>query len=422
MYYIVNETNQIIAADESLLALCGFTHINDLNSNITLEKIIFNTNSNNQLNITQNMHTQSFSISYTTLSSLLGQLTLITLETSKEVKNSTMQNDIDIDTLLIKADTPKETINFIDTIENELEVDESNIDIKDEVSTHTDLDTSDIVIDIEKVSQEIGISKEDFNIFLNEYINTALDLEEDLKSIDDKKCSNATEILLHLGEVLHMSKLEEILQNIRTSSPSTRSEYVVSFYNILSRITTTQPNLSPTQVTNTSSHDTNIEDDNIVLFDLGLNSEETLDTHPTIEDEINLEIKTPKQVPKEMTSFGDIDLSKVQPIYFEFNISSAADELSLPENLIEEFMLDFVEQAHAETDKMLIAYKKGDLKSVNKIAHLLKGVSSNLHIIPLSETLYKIQFYEQTDHLESLIKEYWGHFLFFEKQINMLSN
>jgi hypothetical protein len=71
---------------------------------------------------------------------------------------------------------------------------------------------------------------------------------------------------------------------------------------------------------------------------------------------------------------------------------------------------------------MLIAYEKGDLDTVNKIGHLLKGVSSNLRITTLSDTLYKIQFCEEPNDLENLIKDYWGHFLFFEKQINMLSN
>jgi len=154
MYYIVNETNQIIAADESLLTFCGFTHINELNLNITLEKVIFDTTSNNQLNIIQGTNTQSFSINYTPLSSLLGQLTLITLDATKEIIKHTTPDDIDIDSLLIKADTPKETITIIDTIENELEIEESFINDL-QIRYGIIMDPSNETITINRVPQQI---------------------------------------------------------------------------------------------------------------------------------------------------------------------------------------------------------------------------------------------------------------------------
>ena len=71
---------------------------------------------------------------------------------------------------------------------------------------------------------------------------------------------------------------------------------------------------------------------------------------------------------------------------------------------------------------MLESYKEGDLESIQKIGHLLKGASSNLRINALSDTLYKIQFCEDSSQLEPLIKDYWAHFLSFEHQIKMLSN
>ncbi len=68
---------------------------------------------------------------------------------------------------------------------------------------------------------------------------------------------------------------------------------------------------------------------------------------------------------------------------------------------------------------MLEAYEKGDLDTIQKIGHLLKGTSSNLRINPLSDTLYEIQFCEDSSKLEGLIKEYWAHFLSFEHQIDV---
>ncbi len=69
---------------------------------------------------------------------------------------------------------------------------------------------------------------------------------------------------------------------------------------------------------------------------------------------------------------------------------------------------------------MLKAYEEGDLDAIQKIGHLLKGTSSNLRINPLADTLYKIQFCEDSSDLDVLIKDYWGHFLSFENQINHL--
>ncbi len=68
---------------------------------------------------------------------------------------------------------------------------------------------------------------------------------------------------------------------------------------------------------------------------------------------------------------------------------------------------------------MLEAYEKGDLDAIQKIGHLLKGASSNLRIKALSDTLYEIQFCEDSSKLEDLIKRYWAHFLSLEMQIDL---
>ena len=102
-------------------------------------------------------------------------------------------------------------------------------------------------------------------------------------------------------------------------------------------------------------------------------------------------------------------------------MEEAANDLSLPVELIEEFVHDFIDQGHEETKKMLQAYEDGDLDAIQKLGHLLKGTASNLRINPLADTLYEIQFCEDSNQLEALIKEYWAHFLSFETQINLSS-
>jgi len=411
MYYIVNETNQIIAADESLLTLCEITHINELNSNITLEKLTFQSIVDNQLVITQDINSHTFSIKQTPLSSLLGKLTLITLQSEKTTNNAIKTNfdKINIDDLIIKTSNP---LNTVDTSEPlfdlSLKEESDDFNLSDETLDITPIDnsltliedtniflkdkhlTENIEINSHKLSTKIGISEEDFNLFLNEYIDTALDLEQDLKSSDTQIQSSAIQTLLHLGEVLHLDMINDILKNINTNSNSIQA--ITSFYDALSRITTTKIDNEET-----------IENEHI-LYDLDINE----DTNQT-------------EIHPSNSSFGDINLSQVVPIEFDLELSLAAKELLLPENLIEEFMIDFIDQGHAETTKMLNAYKEGNLDNINKIGHLLKGISSNLHITKLSDTLHKIQYCENSNHLEDLIKDYWGHFLYFEQQINILS-
>ena len=433
MYYILNETNQIIAADDSLLELCGLSHIDELSLKIALGDTKFDLSEENII-ITSDNSDKTFSISKTSLSSMLGHLTLVEIQAEEEqteeddlsvltlddtIEESSVPLDLESDLISIKTDTEESSEEIEIAIDdNELfdlaveDQTESSIDIAEDslnvITEDTDIldlglsdkedkvvidkpvsdDTAEILVDIDKVCQQIGVSHEDYDTFLNEYIDTALGLEQDLQSTDTAKRSNAVATLSHLGEVLQLPVIGDIIAKIDTVSANEQKETVESFYAALSRI-------------NTSS--TSQAEAKIDLFD--------------VEEE--------KEVKPEVTvnekSFGTISLNDVQPIHFDFQLEEAANDLSLPVELIEEFVHDFIEQGHIETEKMLKAYEEGDLDAIQKIGHLLKGASSNLRINALSDTLYKIQFCEDSSDLENLIKDYWGHFLSFEIQINALA-
>lgn len=288
---------------------------------------------------------------------------------------------------LILPDTTKETIDTIDLAKNE------------QIAT-VDNKLIPIVIDISKISQCIGISSNDYTTFLNEYIDTALTLEKDLYGTKKKQRSSAINTLSHLSNVLHLSVIHEIITKIENSTEDERSHHIDSFYTTLSRLTTSQLETVNKEI----SPESDIEVDNIIL-----------------QEEIPLRSTESKSVPTTLKSFGTIDLSDVQPIHFDFKLETAAEELSLPIELIKEFVNDFAEQARTETKKMVAAYEQGDLDTIQKIGHLLKGASSNLRINPLSDTLYEIQFSEDHSKLEELIKNYWGHFLSLENRLNLIS-
>jgi len=496
MYYILNETNQIIAADDSLLNLCGVAHINELSSSIAKGDTTFDQLSDVDITITTAANKENYSISKTSLSSMLGTLTLVSLsveETSEDTLPA-LDDDIDIadessdlidsiihendteeteallldepiaeeeitfgDHLSLDDDTPmdlkedilEETSQEEETSENDL-LDESALfdllpdepkdeEIPDIAETEETplalgldddlfLDTEkaeetaeEININVEEISQKIGISTDDYNGFLNEFIDTALGLEKDLQSNDEDTRSSAIGTLSHLSDVLHLPVIGDIITKISEANSDEQREVIESFYATLSRITTSTSDseslVSPTVETdleidaNEESPEVVEEEEKLKLFD----EPETF-KEPMIQEEV----KPRKTLSSE--SFGTISLDGIKPKHFDFQLEEAANDLSLPVELIEEFVHDFIDQAHIETKKMLEAYEEGDLDTIQKIGHLLKGASSNLRINPLSDTLYKIQFCEDSNQLEGLIKDYWAHFLSFENQINVISN
>ncbi len=278
--------------------------------------------------------------------------------------------DTEIDDLIMPT-APEEAIDEISLLEKEeAEVIDDN---------HTP-----IIIDVKNISKSIGISTEEYNTFLNEYIDTALSLENDLLGTQEEQRTHAIGILSHLSHVLHLPVISEIVTQIETATASNQKIYIEFFYATLGRLTTTQ-----------SETETDQKEEK---------PEVTAEPTPATE------------------SFGTINLNNVKPIHFDFQLESAANDLSLPVELIEEFVHDFIEQAHTETKNMLEAYEKGDLDTIQKIGHLLKGASSNLRIEALSDTLYEIQFCEDSSNLEHLIKDYWAHFLSLETQINLISS
>ena len=393
MYYIVNHTEHIIATDRSLLRLLSVENIDELYTKIALGDIKF-TPSHKKITITTENGTKSYQTQNHMLYGLLGNITLVHIESSPEEEISAIDDEF----ITFSNHGGEETKSVFEEnilFENEPFDLMSNVEevtaeahVAEKTSTEELEDnTSPIVIDIENISQEIGISTNDYEKFLNEYIDTALTLEEDLKDTQETKRTHAINTLSHLSNILHLPVIANIIKQIEDPGLDDRDSLVKSLYTTLARLTTTQINTST-------------------------------------EEEIEFPVEpTAATVEKNITteSFGTIDLDNVQPIHFDFQIEAAANELSLPIELIQEFVHDFMEQTHIETEKMLDAYEKGDLDTIQKIAHLLKGTASNLRINPLADSLYKIQFCEESSNLKNSIKEYWGHFLFFETQINLTS-
>jgi len=423
MYYILNETNQLIAADEEMLSLCGATHIEALSSKIAKDDISLQFIDEETLIIRIEEDAKTFQFTKTSLSGLLGDLHLIHISTSNAHNDdiltiNTPQAEPQEDTLELfellddnqnTADArTQETSRY--ELNEEMPIDLGISDEKNIFPQNQNLEVEAITIDINKTSQKIGISQDDYQNFLNEFIDTALVLEDDLQSENHEKRSEAIHTLSQLVEVLHIPIMGDIIINIDNTDKANQLQAIESFYHTLSRITTKDTKEDNEDII-TIIEETRTPEETLELFTESENIEQA-----TIEEEVtHIELSSNQ-------SFGSISLEGIKPKHFDFQLEEAANDLSLPVELIEEFVHDFIDQSHIETKKMLEAYEKGDLDTIQKIGHLLKGASSNLRINALADTLYKIQFCEKPDQLEMLIKDYWAHFLSFENQLNMSSN
>jgi len=388
MFYILNETKQIIAADDALLKLCGVSHIDELSSQIIKGETLFRPLSDKKILLKTTLKEETFDGAKTVLSSMLGHLTLVSLshqdkktniqakptdelklntpkeedndsidailpeetlnipmetdsvETSKHTEkiaildNSTEKDSIALEDHQASTDSttkPKETSRTNDSESLNLTVKENpeesedkidfhkettketvhsdkielfdlnleqkdqkyddkkhisatpSIEIKNESST-LDLDrddslskkekydTSEILINIHDISQKIGITADDYNHFLNDFIDTALTVEKDLQSTNKETKTEAIGTLSHLSDVLHLPHIGEILENIVTADHEKQRSLVESFYSTLSRITIHTPdekslNTKESLIVKTPEEVETKEEETLALFD-----------------------------------------------------------------------------------------------------------------------------------------------------------
>ncbi len=92
---------------------------------------------------------------------------------------------------------------------------------------------------------------------------------------------------------------------------------------------------------------------------------------------------------------------------YAYDPNVAASELGLPVDLIEEFIGDFISQAHEFKDEMLEAATKGDFDNLKLLSHKLKGVAANLRIEDAFEMLAVINNSHDQTEVEAYLKMFY---------------
>jgi len=309
-------------------------------------------------------------------------------------------------------------------------------------------DTTIYNIDVAEAAELIGIPDYEYLHFLNDFFDESKNFEADLRSNDLMASREAASSLKEASSLLQLPHLSEKLEELDSATSDEKSSIIDEYMSLVGR---TKPQEIQEQESDTLAivEDTvlEIEDDIPVVPAVQEQVEEDVPhnkpleiVEPTdileisaaaeilvpvqeellelVDDDIpaplEQEITPPLQeevlaeapVNKEPISY--IDLDTVSPIPFDFSIKEAADELTLPESLIAEFVHDFIDQAKENLPVLQDAYNEKNIDKIEKTAHLLKGASSNLRIVPMADTLLDLQSNLEIELVPELIDLFAG--------------
>ncbi len=405
MYYGYNNNKQIIMADSEFIKLLGYKVFSEISQNSINKNIKFENGK-----VYLELKDKSLKANYT--------------ETLFYTDNETIT--------ILKLSNIIETKNSVSKVQ---------------------LNYKPIYLDVNKISKEIGLSVDDYKLYLDSFIDQSIIDEEKLFAGDDKAIKN----LSNLALTLKIPNINILLLKIKKLPTEDRTHYIDEYYTKLALLTTKEPinykennilekdnlvkNEAPldSKFTELVSNIEEDDDDDMILDLLDTPSPSPKITAKKVEEkkedkdllnldlmdlELNLEdeLIPLEDEPIKNTISSNIDgdtdkiiLENAPALPIHYNPKIAADELNLPVVLIEEFVEDFIEQAQHDKDHLLASYYQKDMDNIHELGHKLKGAASNLRINELADVLEEIQFCTEHSKLKSLFIKYWGLFISLEK-------
>ncbi len=233
----------------------------------------------------------------------------------------------------------------------------------------------------------IGISHGEYIGFLRQFTEEALENEGALREKDLFLSRQNITSLKDASQLLHLPKITEILTEINDAPSDERHELIDHFFGMIDHIRHDLDTTPPSQAREASASSESAPSETVHPA-----SDTPTDTAPS---------ETVQTVLRDT-------LESVEPLPFEFSTKIASDELGLPEALVQEFVSDFVKQAEENVGVFQQAQSNGDIETIQKTAHLLKGAASNLRIDPLAETLETLQHNEDLTQVPDLLKRFLG--------------
>jgi len=383
MYYGYNDNKKLILADEEFIKLLGFHSFEELSESTVVEKIVFK---EKQIIINQSHQNINSNFLHHKICSGEGEFHLIELQ-NVQVGNSQTKH------------MPKGLTTSYNAI----------------------------YLDVNKISQDIGLSVNDYKLYLDSFIDQSIIDEKRLLEGNDKVVKN----LSNLALTLKIPHINILLLKIQKLSHRERMPMIDEYYTKLALLTLERPEDYEDDEPDDIFEKDTIEEENkeevlnARFTDLLKNVDNQNETTQTelFQDELlnnELDDNFIENKTQSTTDVKEIVLEGISALPISYSPQTAADELNLPVVLIEEFVDDFIEQAKHDKDHLLASYYQKDMDNIHELGHKLKGAASNLRINELSDILEEIQFCTEHDKLEGLFIRYWGHFLSLEDYMQQL--
>ena len=374
MYYGYNDDNKLIMADRSFIKILGFNKFNELVEADIIKALKLE---NNKISIVQ--------------------------------KNQT----IDADFTLSSAEGESGVFNLIGLTNVTIERNSKGKKFKTNYKA--------IYLDVEKISEEIGLTVDDYKLYLDSFIDQSIIDEKRLLEGNDKVIKN----LSNLALTLKIPHINILLLKIKKLSHRERMPLIDQYYTKLALLTLEKPDDEDIEIL---FEEDNFEEENKeeilnarfteLLKNVPLT--EKVETKESKPSEIKKEDPPIPTVAKPKNEIKEVNLDNVSALPISYSPQTAADELNLPVVLIEEFVDDFIEQAKQDKDHLLTSYYQKDMDNIHELGHKLKGAASNLRINELADILEEIQFCTEHNKIEGLLVRYWGHFLSLEDYMKQL--
>lgn len=399
MYYGYNQKKELVLADEAFINILGCSSFNEAVQNSVVQTIQYE---NNKLTVSLSNKIIEANYTETDLYSTSGPIKLVKLSNMIE-RSGTINN--------------------------------------------LQLNYHPIYLDVQKISKSIGLSVDDYKLYLDSFIDQSIIDEKRLQEGDETAIKN----LSNLALTLQIPNIGILLLKIKKLPREERLPFVDEYYTKLALLTLKKPANMIDDEMNMLEEDSHSEEhkeellnsrftellhtieskekENVIKeekkvakaepkesveLELSLDDDEIFDLEEKshIDNTITLQKSTPP--PSESGGVKKVSLDNVTPLPISYNPKVAADELNLPVVLIEEFVEDFIEQAHHDKDHLLASYYQKDMDNIHELGHKLKGAASNLRINELADVLEEIQFCTDHSKLEGLFTKYWGLFLSLE--------
>ena len=141
--------------------------------------------------------------------------------------------------------------------------------------------------------------------------------------------------------------------------------------------------------------------------DLSIDDKPVVDTTPIVNPAPKTE-EAPSKVTIQSKEATPLKKEEKQKNIYTYDPHLASKELGLPLDLIEEFIQDFIDQAHDFKEGLYSSLDKGDLDNVKILSHKLKGVAANLRIEDAHEVLSIVNTTTDIDIIKTNLDEFYA--------------